>query len=290
MIIYKLISPSGKIYIGQTSSNLELRFNQHINAWKKWSKNKTRKGFCTKLFYGFESYSPETWTKEIIYQTTLKEDLDEKESYFIKLYDSINNGYNITKGGNGRKVDFLDEDHKQNISNSRKEFFETEEGKQWKEKLSEKYSGKNNPMYGKGKEIGERNSKWFLVLDKDGNEQIIKNLYNFRKENLGKNIITFPNEYNSNFCKPCEFRIVQLKGYSECLEDNEKQKIINECRIYIKPIKRWKIISPTGKEYITDSLTKFCKEIPYLTSQNLGGVALGKHKDHKGWKSEFYIS
>ena len=143
-------------------------------------------------------------------------------------------------------------------------------------------------MYGNGELISKQNSKWYLIVDRENNEQIIKNLYQFRKDNKGKTIKTFPDEYPSAFCKPCDFRCAKLEGYSDVLEDGQKKGIITESKKYIKPIKQWKILSPTGIVYITDSLNNFCDENPHLTPQLLGGVALGKYKDHKGWKSQFY--
>jgi hypothetical protein len=35
----------------------------------------------------------------------------EKEKYYIKLYDSYNNGYNMTLGGEGVKLLSLDEEY-----------------------------------------------------------------------------------------------------------------------------------------------------------------------------------
>lgn len=271
MIIYKLTSPSEKIYIGQTSSNIELRFNQHINAWKKWSKNKSKKGFCTKLFYAFESHDPETWTKEIIYETPFKENLDKKEMYFIQLYDTINNGYNITKGGSGRKVEFLDEAHKQNISIAKKEFFETEEGKEWKKNASERNLGKNNPMYGKTYNKTDEAKKLMSEKMKGKNkgktpwnkgtkgiyseEQLQKMSDNRKGKGLGKD--------NSK----------NMKGKSQT--DYQKQRASESKG------KNWVIIDPEGNEFEIFSLNKFCKE----NALDQGNLSRGKHKGYKAYKT-----
>lgn len=250
MIIYKLISPSGKIYIGQTSSNLELRFNQHINAWKKWSKNKTKKGFCTKLFYGFESYSPETWTKEIIYQTTLKEDLDEKESYFIELYDSINTGYNITKGGNGRKVDFLDEDHKQNISMAKKQFFETEEGKDWKKIASERNLGKNNPMFGKTYNKTDEAKKFMSEKMKGKNVGKIP-------WNKGKSL---DDDYKKKISDNRKGKGLNVEPWNKGKTGLYHQSEYQKQRASEVKSKTWRLVNSDGDVFIIKSLRKFCLE------------------------------
>ena len=59
MIIYKLTSPSNKIYIGQTKTTLEERLHKHITLWKRLSKTKDYKKSCTKLYYAFDKYNPE---------------------------------------------------------------------------------------------------------------------------------------------------------------------------------------------------------------------------------------
>jgi group I intron endonuclease len=58
--------------------------------------NKKSKYILYKAFkkYGFESFS---W--EIIDVATSKEELKEKEKFWIKEYDSFNTGYNMTLGG-----------------------------------------------------------------------------------------------------------------------------------------------------------------------------------------------
>jgi len=104
MIIYRLISPSKKSYIGKTSNTFKIRFGQHIRAWK----SPTRK-YSSKLYNAFNKYPPETWKQEIIYSCLNEDLLNEKEKYFIKYYDSINFGYNITAGGDGGAIPFTNE-------------------------------------------------------------------------------------------------------------------------------------------------------------------------------------
>jgi group I intron endonuclease len=118
MIIYRLLSPSGKCYIGQTQFNIERRITGHLGYWKRGVYK------CPKLYRAFDKYGPvdvkqlcvetridfkETlvswrsgnWVIQIICECFSKEELDEKEKYFIKYYNSIDNGYNICRGGEG---------------------------------------------------------------------------------------------------------------------------------------------------------------------------------------------
>lgn len=123
-----------------------------------------------------KKYGKENFKKEILYIAKDEEDMNEKEKYYIKKYNAIDDSmfYNIAEGGEGgyvtkgyskeqrlntnKKISEalrgenhpnygkeLTNDHKQKISKSLKEYWTEERRKE----RSEKYSGKNNPMYGK---------------------------------------------------------------------------------------------------------------------------------------------
>ena len=50
-------------------------------------------------------------------------------------------------------------------------------------------------------------------------------------------------------------------------------------------IKRYMLIDPDGKEYITNNgLNDFCRK-HFLTSSNILKVISGERKHHKGWKA-----
>ena len=89
--IYRLTSPSGKFYIGLTSFDAITRFKRHINNWKCNRKSK--------LYAAFNKYPPETWLVESIYQSEFKDEIKQKEKYYIAYYNTIENGYNILPGG-----------------------------------------------------------------------------------------------------------------------------------------------------------------------------------------------
>lgn len=91
-IIYKIISPSNKIYIGQTINNFEERIRCH----KKKSTN------CTLLKRAIDKYGIKM-VYEVV-ETIPDELLDEREIYWIKYYNSLApNGYNCSTGGNNKK-------------------------------------------------------------------------------------------------------------------------------------------------------------------------------------------
>lgn len=95
--IYKITNlQNNKVYIGQTSTTLERRFRQHQVA-----------AFTLNLKYPLYSamrkYGIENFKIELIEEVT-PEQLDEREQFYIKQYESfvsLNKGYNATRGGEG---------------------------------------------------------------------------------------------------------------------------------------------------------------------------------------------
>lgn len=95
---------NGKFYVGQTrkyygkDNNMKFgikgRYNKHIeNA----NKNKTD---CPKLNSAIRKYGKDDFIVGKIISCSLDE-LNYYEEYYIKVFDSIKNGYNCTSGGNG---------------------------------------------------------------------------------------------------------------------------------------------------------------------------------------------
>lgn len=89
--IYKITSPSGKVYIGK-SINIEKRWDVYLKIYGCEQQ--------VKLFNSLCKYGSINHIFEIIEECSI-EQLNEREIYYIKLYDSINNGLNLTEGGDG---------------------------------------------------------------------------------------------------------------------------------------------------------------------------------------------
>lgn len=95
-IIYKYTSPSGKVYIGQTHSEKGRR-----QRWYDLSKPYAG----PKINNARAKYGPENFEYEILFKMeTENEDdlikaLNHYERYFIRQYNSIENGYNLDEGG-----------------------------------------------------------------------------------------------------------------------------------------------------------------------------------------------
>ena len=155
--IYKLTSPSGKSYIGQ-SKNIERRFYEY------------RKLHCktqTKLYHALRKYGWDSFKKEIIikFDNSIKNIqlyLNTFEIYFINKFNTVNNGYNLMGGGG---VNSHSEETKLKISKKAKGKVTSEATKLKLHTalLGRKISDKNKEVVSKLK------SKKILQFDKDMN-------------------------------------------------------------------------------------------------------------------------
>lgn len=112
--IYKITSPSGKVYIGQTRN-----FYLREVSYRKGHAFKQRKLFCSFNKYGYDKH-----TVEIIEHTTIAL-LNEREKHWIAFYNSVDNGMNLTYGGDSYT-----------------------RSKETNKIISESKMGSKNPMYG----------------------------------------------------------------------------------------------------------------------------------------------
>ena len=88
--IYKITNKiNGKSYIGQTITPIRVRMYKHYSQ----SKIAT-----TGVDYAIQKYGRENFTVEQICKCD-DNDLDHLERYYIDYYDTYNNGYNLTIGG-----------------------------------------------------------------------------------------------------------------------------------------------------------------------------------------------
>ena len=94
-LIYKVTNKiNQKIYIGQTSNTLGERKKQHIQS--AFNSRRPTKNYFHKAIkkYGIDNFQ---W--EILEDNILEKDLNKREKYWIKYYNSYLNGYNLTEGG-----------------------------------------------------------------------------------------------------------------------------------------------------------------------------------------------
>lgn len=96
-IIYKITNKmDGKVYIGQTLIDLNTRLRQHFFKAKQCRKSK--------LYTAMNTLSKECFEIELLEGDIPIKSLDSKEQFYIEKYNSIETGYNTTKGGDGRST------------------------------------------------------------------------------------------------------------------------------------------------------------------------------------------
>jgi group I intron endonuclease len=88
MIIYLLSFPNGKHYVGRTRNSLEQRLTEH--------KTRATKGYQHPLYYAINKYGWDNITKRTLHNADTEEELVLKELEFIKQYNSLQSGYNLT--------------------------------------------------------------------------------------------------------------------------------------------------------------------------------------------------
>ena len=91
--IYKIINDiNDKVYIGKTEFSIEKRFKEHCRDSLKGYENRP-------LYKAMNKYGIEHFSIEKIEEC---DNLEEREIYWIKNYNSFYDGYNATLGGDGK--------------------------------------------------------------------------------------------------------------------------------------------------------------------------------------------
>jgi len=92
--IYKIENKiNGKMYIGQ-SNNIQRRFYEHQTKGEKSR---------IPVDVAIQKYGKENFTFEVIEETTI-EKLNEREEFWIAEFNSIEKGYNCSKGGEQQSI------------------------------------------------------------------------------------------------------------------------------------------------------------------------------------------
>lgn len=112
---------SNKSYIGYTSLTISKRLYKHIYN--------SQCGHDTHFYRAIRKYGVKDIESKIICECKSKKEALEKEAYYIDLYNTQKNGYNMTSGGEGGFI----------ISKDKYEA--------WKEKKSKAMSGEKNSRY-----------------------------------------------------------------------------------------------------------------------------------------------
>lgn len=178
--IYKITSPTGRIYIGQ-SYNI-------LGTWQCRYQKKTDKLPCVNQRKLYNSLIKHGWKnhKFEIIESCQKEQLNYYEVYYIWIYDSYNSshGMNCTHGGDGCKGVVWRDESKKKASDSKKKMYENgyispligiplkeEHKKNLSKRTKGTRTGKENTFYGKThtddalKKIGEKSKgRYFKTI------------------------------------------------------------------------------------------------------------------------------
>lgn len=134
--MYAAVFPNNKIYIG-IASNLRTRKSRH-----KFSavNNDYQKFYKAIRKYGFDSVD---WY--IIDRSDCSFELRELEKFYIQLFDTYKNGYNMTLGGDGWYGRHHSKKTKEILRNQK---LGTKLSDETKKRMSESRSGSKHPLYG----------------------------------------------------------------------------------------------------------------------------------------------
>lgn len=83
-----------KMYVGITSKSVEARYRQHLK--------RVNAGENYKLYNAMRKYGVENFTYRLIDVASDWQDACKKERFYIAKYNSRDNGYNMTLGGEGQ--------------------------------------------------------------------------------------------------------------------------------------------------------------------------------------------
>lgn len=147
--IYKITSPKGRIYIGQ-SCDIKDRWYDYTSLWCENQK---------KIYRSLKKHGVKNHTFEIIHileqvnltKSEIIKELNKLETYYIKEFNSFaggnkKNGLNLTKGGDNRECS---EETKRKISKANKGKPSKRKGVPMTEEQKLNMCGENHPMFGK---------------------------------------------------------------------------------------------------------------------------------------------
>lgn len=162
--IYKITSPTGKLYIGE-SSNLNIRCRRYLNP----NKIKGQKAIYNSILkYGSESHKIE------VLELCNENALLERERYYQEFFNSVEDGLNCFYTGtedkkkkHSKETLLLMSENQKGENNS---FFSKKHTSESLKKMSDASKGENNPNFG-GK---LKNEDWLLKQSISNSKNPIK--------------------------------------------------------------------------------------------------------------------
>lgn len=247
MIVYKATNRvNGKSYIGKTVKSLIARKGEHLTESKIHRKNYHFYNAINK--HGWDSFD---W--EVLYNGDDDEDIREQEILFIESYDTFNDGYNMTEGGEGT------------VGHSQSD--------EWKD-----YMRTNNPMFNpetRAKVAETKRNQPFRGWDDKFGKERADEVRESHSKRMQENNPMFDAEVVERGKK-------SKKKYYKSDKYTKDRKSLNKILID-KLAKKWIIITPDGEEFEITNLNGYCKK-QGLSSTCMAGVADGIRRQHKGFR------
>ena len=250
---------NGKCYVGQTQEEkgFDGRYNclgeeiEKVYNYHK-SKKEHNRGYNKHLLRSIEKYGFEAFeiNKYLDYAFSLEE-LNIKEKVYIQLYDSFENGYNETLGGEGVEGFSHSEETRQKISEAKKgenigknnPFYGGHHSEEAKQKISEARKGKHLSEehkqkiseVKKGKHLSEETRQKMSKVRKGENNPRAKAVYCYEKNEIRLTVKEWAEELclnGANISQCCKGKRKSTGGYHFRYATKEeiekyKQKIKN---------------------------------------------------------------
>lgn len=218
--IYKLTSPNGKIYIGQTINKKQRKYHYNSGDFKPQIKlwNSSQK-------YNWNPADSFEIIEEIVCGEN-KKTINEREIFWIKFFDSFKNGLNCNEGGDGNVGYIFSEETIKKMSLSKIGIKHPE----WRNKKKSEYT--------KGRKHSEGSKKLMSVVKKQRMNDDIKN--SIRKGLIGnKNGIGNKGGSKKIYCLTNNRTYTSIKDASIKLNLRESS-IIDVCKERKNEIKGFK--------------------------------------------------
>jgi group I intron endonuclease len=293
MIIYKATNKiTNKVYVGQTTHTLDKRIKNHI----KESKINSNRPFMLSI----NKYGVDNFIFETIDSANNLDELNDKEIYWIDFYNSVSpNGYNITGGGQGKKMiktkelgkriseglkksekwqTLLNDD--EYLKKRKENFINSAKGKKFTPEHKEKIWEKNKERIIK---FNKSTSKKWIVVDKDNNINRITGKEKYF-ENLGMD--TGDISRMSKILSEGKNR-KRYNGYYCFIDNGESNETILNIvskldEFYNTEIKIHNRITQETKTLKKDEVYSFCITENYDYSSFLRMIK-GQFKSYKNW-------
>lgn len=174
-LVYKITNKiTNKAYIGYTKSTLNDRLNTHFKDAKKY------KGNSRKFYNSIQKHGTDCWTAEVLYENLTTKQAKELEIKSIAKFNTYNNGYNSTLGGDGNNGIIMSDESNRKRSKALKGIAKDYDRmlgkthtKETKQKIAQAHKGMKKPWVNWTKEQIEKRALARRALTKKQHDDIL---------------------------------------------------------------------------------------------------------------------